>query len=127
MQISGTITANAVANKVASGKDVVNFDVAINEGYKTKEGEYKERTQFIRCAIWNRPAIVNILTKGTGVTVTGWLEPRAWIDNATGIAKAGLNLTANKVDVIGKIVKETPQPAAEAMPVSDTPSDDLPF
>ena len=41
--IVGRITQNAKINTLKNDKKVVNFSVAINDSYKTKQGERKEQ------------------------------------------------------------------------------------
>lgn len=129
MEISGTVAGNATVNTVGANKSVVNFTLALNETYKTQSGEYRERTQFIRYACWNRPAVAKILTKGTGVNITGWLnDPHVWIDEITGICKARLEFTAQTIKLVGRVVRDTPEPAETGAPVNEKePADDLPF
>ena len=40
--IVGRITRNAEINTLKNDKQVVNFSVAINDSYKTKQGEHKK-------------------------------------------------------------------------------------
>ena len=42
--IVGRITQNAKINTLKNDKKVVNFSVAINDSYKTKQGERKEHS-----------------------------------------------------------------------------------
>ena len=44
--IVGRITQNAKINTLKNDKKVVNFSVAINDSYKTKQGERKEQTTY---------------------------------------------------------------------------------
>lgn len=129
MDISGTLSSNAQVSTTPNGKEVVNFRIVLNETYKNKEGKYEERTQFIRCAYWGNAKVANILTKGTAVSVTGWLEnPNVWIDSTTGEAQARLGFTARRVNLLGRVVRDNAEPvaSAEAVPVAE-PADDLPF
>jgi len=48
--IRGCITKNAEVKSIGSGKEVVNFSVAVNEKYKAKDGQEKERVAFLNCA-----------------------------------------------------------------------------
>ncbi len=62
--IIGRVTKNAEINIVKNDKQVVNFLVAINDSYKTKQGEIKEQTTYYNCSYWLSPNVVKILTKG---------------------------------------------------------------
>jgi len=129
MDISGTLSSNAQVSKTPNGKEVVNFRIVLNQTYKTKDGKYEERKQFIRCAYWGNASVAGILTKGTAVSVTGWLEnPNVWIDPTTGQPQARLEFTARRVNLLGRVVRENADPitTTQAIPAGE-PSDDLPF
>ena len=49
----------------------MNFSVAINDSYKTKQGERKEQTTYYNCSYWINAKIVEYLTKGTLVELSG--------------------------------------------------------
>ena len=62
--IIGRVTKNAEINITKNEKQVVNFSVAINDSYKTKQGEIKEETTYFNCSYWISPNVVKILTVG---------------------------------------------------------------
>ncbi|MBS1738048.1 MAG: single-stranded DNA-binding protein, partial [Bacteroidetes bacterium] len=39
MELTGRVTADAKVTETKNGKKVTNFSIAINDRYKTKEGE----------------------------------------------------------------------------------------
>jgi single-strand DNA-binding protein len=61
--IVGRITQNAVINTLKNDKKVVNFSVAINDSYKTKQGERKEQTTYYNCSYWINAKIADFLPK----------------------------------------------------------------
>ena len=69
--IVGRITQNAKINTLKNDKKVVNFSVAINDSYKTKQGERKEQTTYYNCSYWINAKIAKFLTKGTLVELSG--------------------------------------------------------
>jgi single-strand DNA-binding protein len=69
--IVGRITKNAEINTLKNDKQVVNFSVAINDSYKTKDGERKEQTTYYNCSYWISPNVAKYLTKGTLVELSG--------------------------------------------------------
>ena len=56
MEITGRLTRDAQVRNY-SGKDVVQFSVAVNDSYKNKDGERITKTEFFNCSYW--------LTKGS--------------------------------------------------------------
>ena len=81
MQITARVTADAKVSTLKDEKQVVNFNVAINDSYKPKDsGEVKKVATFIQCAYWINPAIAKHLTKGTLVELCGRIGVSAYKD-----------------------------------------------
>ena len=93
-RVTGRIVADAKANH-GNNKPVVNFSLAINDRYKTKEGEVKESTTFIDCAIWNRPSVAQYLTKGALIEVSGRLSTKAYL-NTSSEPKSALRISVRE-------------------------------
>lgn len=64
MQFNGRLTADAKVNTTPNNRQVVNFDIAINDRYKNKSGDWVTTTTYIRCAYWRSTAVSKILKKG---------------------------------------------------------------
>ncbi|WP_345953012.1 single-stranded DNA-binding protein [Mucilaginibacter sp. PAMB04168] len=134
MQFTGRLTADAEVRQVKHDKKVTAFTVAVNKRYKTREGEKREKTSFIRCAYWVNPGLAIDLTKGAIVEVNGLIEAEAWTDK-TGRIQASLTCSVDTVKLYsGTAAKTTAsaQPEEEkSMPAASggTPpeDDDLPF
>ncbi len=122
MELTGRLTADAKISTLKDERKVVNFSIAINDRYKSANGETKEITTFINCAYWVKPAIAPYLTKGTLVEIYGRIGINAWT-NAEGQAKASLNFHVSNIKLHGgrKIDEQTTATTAEAA------ADDLPF
>ena len=53
MEIIGRVTADATVSETKAGKKVVNFSIAINDTYKTKDSnEVQKITTYVNCAYW---------------------------------------------------------------------------
>lgn len=53
MEITGRLTRDAVVAKTAKDRQVVNFSIAVNDTYKTKDSnEVKKIVTFIDCSYW---------------------------------------------------------------------------
>ena len=63
--IIGRVIKNAEINTLKNDKQVVNFSVAINNNYKTKQGERREQTTYYNCSYWINSKIAEFLTTGT--------------------------------------------------------------
>ena len=140
--IVGRITKNAEINTLKNDKQDVNFSVATNDNYKTKEGERREQTTYYNCSYWISPNVAKILTKGSLVELSGRISSSAWIGK-DGEIKSGLNFHTSKIKLHGggkrsetgdaDINQSQPfnnqfaQNMENANPFADETDDDLPF
>ncbi len=131
--IVGRITQNAKINTLKNDKKVVNFSIAINDSYKTKQGERKEQTTYYNCSYWINAKIAEFLTKGTLVELSGRISSSAWIGK-DGEIKSGLNFHTSNIKLHGGKQKSefnnepiTNQQDVNDNPFSDETDDDLPF
>ena len=137
--IVGRITKNAQINTLKNDKQVVNFSVAINDYYKTKDGERKEQTTYYNCSYWQSPNVAKILTKGTLVELTGKISSTAWIGK-DGEIKSGLNFHTSRIKLHGggkqndrnaeapfEQIQHASAQTENTSPFSDDTEDDLPF
>ncbi|WP_379097918.1 single-stranded DNA-binding protein [Pasteurella oralis] len=65
-----------------NGDTVANISLALNERYKTKDGEIKETVEYIRIVFYRRQAEIceQYLKKGSKVYVEGKIQTRKWQD-----------------------------------------------
>lgn len=98
--ISGNLTADAI-EKTVNGNTLVSFTIANNSRFKTANGTQKEETEFINCALWNKPAILPHLTKGRSITAHGILKVRRWQD-LNGTDRTSVNCRVSFIDLFGK-------------------------
>ena len=131
--IIGRITQNAKVNILKNDKKVVNFSVAINDSYKTKQGERKEQTTYYNCSYWINAKIAEYLIKGTLVELSGRISSSAWIGK-DGEIKSGLNFHTSNIKLHGGKQKydnnnypATNQQSVNDNPFADETDDDLPF
>ena len=131
--IVGRITQNAKINILKNDKKVVNFSVAINDSYKTKQGERKEQTTYYNCSYWINAKIAEYLIKGTLVELSGRISSSAWIGK-DGEIKSGLNFHTSNIKLHGGKQKydnnnypATNQQSVNDNPFADETDDDLPF
>lgn len=130
MELTARLTGDAKVHTLKDERQVVNFNVAINDSYKPKgSSEAKKTVTYVQCAYWVNPAIAQYLTKGTLVELYGRIgvNPYKAID---GEAKASLTFHVNNIKLHGG-GKAANKPTAAA-PVTNAndllePLDDLPF
>ena len=131
--IVGRITQNAKINILKNDTKVVNYSIAINDSYKTKQGEWKEQTTYYNCSYWINAKIAEYLVKGTLVELSGRISSSAWIGKDEEI-KSGLNFHTSNIKLHGGKQKydNNNNPATNQQSVNDNPfadetDDDLPF
>jgi len=83
----------------ASGSPLLRFNVAANHRTRTLEGEYQDRTEWVRVTVTGNRAesLSQYLRKGARVYVSGRLEARPWTDRA-GSIQAGIEVLADEVE-----------------------------
>lgn len=82
----------------ASGSPFLRFNVASNFRTRTPEGEWVDKTEWVRVTVTGNRAetLSQYLHKGSRVYVEGRLEARPWTDQQ-GQVRAGLEVMANEV------------------------------
>jgi len=129
MEMTARLTGDAKISNLQSGKQVVNFNVAINDSYKSKAtGEVTKIVTYVQCDYWVNPGVAQFLTKGTLVELQGRIGVNAYTGKE-GEPKATLTLHVNTIKLHGG---KTPQPvsvSAEKILVAENAAatDDLPF
>lgn len=132
---TGNLGRDVNTNNVG-GTAVANFVVACKSGF----GE-NEQTLWVDCALWGKRAeggLIQYLTKGQKVAVTGELGSREYTDN-DGINRTVITCRVNDVTLTGDRGQGGQQPAQQAQPQHQTQqpqqsaqgfddfSDDVPF
>lgn len=82
VMIIGNLGKDPEIRYTPSGSAVANFSVACNRRYKTREGEQRDETEWVRVVCWNRQAEIagQYLQRGSQVFVEGRLQTRSWED-----------------------------------------------
>lgn len=81
-----------------NGAPFLRFNVASNFRTRTPEGEWQDKTEWVRVTVTGNRAetLSQYLKKGSRVFVDGRLEARPWTDQQ-GQVRAGLEVMANEV------------------------------
>ena len=59
---------------------VLNFTVAVDKHFTSKDGKKVNETSWVECALWNRESVFPFLKVGTHVTIQGEPSARAYAD-----------------------------------------------
>ena len=127
MEITARLTVDAKVTTVKNDKQVVNFNVAINDSYKQKgSNEVTKIVTYVQCDYWVNPAIAQYLTKGTLVELQGRIGVNAY-KGKEGDAKASLTFHVNTIKLHGKARANDETPVMVNTAATAVPADDLPF
>lgn len=124
MEIIGRITKDAQLNSTPTGKQVVHFDVAVNERFKDRaSGDYTSIATFFKCSYWRNAGITALLRKGDIVQLDGRIGVSAYL---TREGKPAGSLTVNVRRITLHTGRKKPASQGEPLLENVTP-EDLPF
>lgn len=130
MLFTGRLTANATVNAIKGDKQVINFTVAMNQKWKNKAGEKKEKTAYVDCAYWRNSGIAEYLTKGAVVEISGWMDAQGYQSKNDGI-RARLICTCDTIKLFSLVAKAADRSDIEEKKAVNSvvakDEDDLPF
>ena len=133
----GRLGADPELKYTPSGAAVTNFNIATNEVWKDKDGNFQERTEWHRLVLWQKLAerANEYLKKGNRVYVEGQLRTRSW-DDKDGVKRYTTEVVVQHMqfletkDSAGAASSAMPPPPSEedmAGPDLASGGDDLPF
>jgi single-strand DNA-binding protein len=125
--LMGNLTRDPELRHTQSGMAVCGFGLAVNEKYKTKDGESKEDVVFIDCNAWGRTAeIINqYLSKGSGVHIIGKIRYESWNDTQ-GNKRSKHSVTVQSFQFIGSKQTASNESAGQRDDQQPEP-DEIPF
>ena len=82
VQIIGNLGRDPELRFTQDGTPVANFSVAVNESWRSRDGEQRERTEWFRIVAWRHLAEIanQYLRRGRQVFIEGSLQTRQWQD-----------------------------------------------
>jgi single-strand DNA-binding protein len=127
MEITARLTGDATISTLKNDKEVVNFNVAINDSYRPKGStEITKTVTYVQCSYWVNSAIAKYLTKGTLVELQGRIGVTGYIAK-DGTAKGSLTFHVNTIKLHGRPNPTNLAPVVPITPATMEPVDDLPF
>ncbi len=103
IQIIGNVGKDATIKQV-NDKKSINFNVAVNEYYKDKDGNKVEQTDWFSCTIWRKPEqsteIAKYLKAGTKVYVEGKPKADSYTNKETGEIIASININVRDIEFL---------------------------
>ena len=103
----GRIGTKAEIPTLKGGYVITRFPLATNERYKTKDGEWKENTQWHNLQMWGKTAenFVKLTEKGTEIMVEGKLVNKQY-ETKTGEKRYSTEIEVSDFILIKKVEKE---------------------
>ncbi len=110
-----------------NGTPTANFSVAVNNKYKSSQGEQKEETEWFNCVAWAKLAetLSQYLKKGQQVYVEGRQKTREW--EKDGQKHWRTELVAQRVLFLGKREQSISTEISAAEITDDIEPEELPF
>ena len=120
----GHLGADPESRFTPSGVAVTTFNMATNESWKNKDGEYEDRTEWHRIVLFGKAAETasEYMKKGQLTYVEGRIRTRSWEDKE-GMTRYTTEVLGDRFTMLGR--KGENQSAAPADAGGD--DDDLPF
>src|SRR6185503_8594249 len=102
LALIGNLGSDPDMRYAASGSPFLRFNVASNYRTRTPEGEWQDRTEWVRVTVFGQrvETLAPALKKGMRIYADGRLEARPWTDRTGGV-RAGLELIARDVEFAG--------------------------
>ena len=122
--IAGNLTREPQLSYLPSNAAVVEFGVAVNRKWRTKDGEQREEVAFIDCRAFAKTAetINQFFTKGKAIFVEGRLKFDSW-DGKDGTKRSKLYMIVDQFQFVGG--RDAP-PAGEENQAATAPAVDAP-
>lgn len=102
VMLIGNLGRDAELRWTRDGTAVATLNLAVNEVWRDKNGEKKERTEWVRVVIWGKAAdaLAEWLRKGRQIYVEGKLQTRKWTDKEGNI-RYSTEVRADHVTLLG--------------------------
>jgi single-strand DNA-binding protein len=122
--VTGRVGSDAETRELQSGKAVVSFSVADQQGWGDKK-----HTLWIKCAMFGDRAtkVAPFLTKGALVEVIGIPTVEAWLKKGDGSAQAALKLNVSEVKLHGGSNRDDKPVADRDRSTAPARDDEIPF
>ena len=141
VNISGNITRDPELRSTASGTQILNFGVAVNDRRKNQQtGEWEDVPNFVDCIVFGARAepLSRFISKGAKVAIEGKLRYSAW-EAKDGTKRSKLEVIVDEVEFMsrdggqGATYQQPAQQAFTAAAPAPTPpaaaiyDEDIPF
>ncbi|MDP8214125.1 MAG: single-stranded DNA-binding protein [Candidatus Euphemobacter frigidus] len=100
--LGGNLTRDPEVRYTPQGTAVARLGLAINQVYRTKDGEKREDVCFVDVEVWARQAETcgEYLKKGSSVLIEGSLKLDTWTDRESGQKRSKHKIRARRVQFL---------------------------
>lgn len=99
VQLIGNLGRDAETKSLQSGSTVTSLNVATEERYRDKSGDWQGKTTWHRVTVWDAKPHIASLTKGQRVYIDGSLEVREYTDK-DGNKRVATEVKAHVVELL---------------------------
>lgn len=123
VMLMGRLTRDPEQRTTTTGKTVVNFSLAVNNG--------EDDVNFFDVTAWNKTGelVAKYLSKGRQAIVQGRLNTTSWTDKESGKKRSRVEVVANEVHFVGSKGDGEQQKDVAPEDIDDKPIDlsEIPF
>jgi len=116
--ISGNLTRDTELRSTASGMQVLNFGIAVNERVKDQDGNWTDKPHFVDCVMFGNRAesVSRFIGKGSKVCIDGKLRYSSWEDKNGGGKRSKLEVVVDEIEFMSLRQDAQPAPAQQYAP-----------
>jgi single-strand DNA-binding protein len=103
VMLIGNLGQQPELRHTGSGQGVLSLRLATNERFKTRDGEWTDRTEWHTVVVWGKRAegLAKVVDKGTHLYIEGKLQTRQWEDKQ-GQKRYTTEVVARQVLLLGR-------------------------
>lgn len=103
----GNLTRDPDLKYTADGTAICNFGIAVNESFKGKDGEKKEKVGFYDVVVWGKSAenANSYLAKGRAVMIEGKLDYSTW-ETDDGAKRSKVSIVAQNIQYLSSPISQ---------------------
>lgn len=124
----GNLGADPEIRYTGGGVAVANFNIAVTESYKKKDGEREEKTEWLKIVAFGKLAEIcgEHLKKGSRVYLEGRIQTDKWEDKE-GNTRYTTSIIANQMRMLGGKAEAKEEPPRDDGHGNSDENDDAPF
>ncbi len=124
----GTLGKDIELKHTSGGTAVAKFSIACNERFKDKNGEWRDKVEWINVTCWGRLAEIasEYLAKGKQVYIEGKIQTDSW--EKDGVTRYSTYVNASELVLLGGGGERSPRnESTHAARSNEVVDDDIPF